>query len=265
MSTFNKKSIQALANQITNTRDGILRRGVWTTKLAELLADETLVIPESTDSLTIGYRDTDYNISINALALRALFEAAKDDIDFPTLLDLLENDYLSPQQRDSAKILETVVSPAKSVLQPKKVLTAREHQTNCIKLGLAGLTVDTIQELLDVDVHSPKVTKVDLVKVIESFQEAIYPQEKRIANAAIREAEELAAKRFEDLTVAGFTDIQASASGFIAKLDPTLSKTALPALVASGYKLVNSSFDPAEMTIVVSFIEVIEETETKPV
>jgi hypothetical protein len=142
---------------------------------------------------------------------------------------------------------------------PKKVLSAEEYRTNCIKLGLDGKNVEVISALLtEVTNVTEKTTKADLLEIVNNFASVFYTSKQQLTFENMLEKELAEAAKFAGLTEAGFTDIKQSLTLITANITASEADTAFPKLVELGYIIEGKpQFDASTMKIQVAFKEVV--------
>lgn len=262
MTNLTKKSINELANRITNVKQGGLKQGVWTTKAANLINEGVLqVLSLPTDNTLIRFNDVEYSITPEALTLRALFEGFKGDIPIATLLELMQDEFLSSQQRESdtiAKLAGTTVKAVNPLQRPTKLLTSSEYKENCVALALDVANTGRIIALIDqVNEVTSKTTKDDLIHLLDSFKDVFFNTQQEETYQVMVDTEEAEAAKFSSLTKAGFTSIGRTALGnYTAKVSVVDSTKAIPELTSAGFKVVGSpAFDLDTMMLAVTFSE----------
>jgi len=262
MTTQTKKSINELANRVTNVKQGGLKQGVWTTKAANMVNEGVLqVLSLPADNTIIRFNDIEYSITPEALTLRALFEGFKGDIPLTTLLELMQDEFLSSQQRESdtiARLAGTPVSKINPLTRPTKLLTAEEYRANCILLNLDAKNFELVASLIDdVTGFNDKTTKADLLTCLHAFVEVFITQNQYETYQVMLSTEEAEAAKFSSLTKAGFTAIGRTALGnYTAKVSVVDSTKAIPELSSAGFRVIGSpAFDLQTMQLSVNFEE----------
>ncbi len=267
MSNETKKSINELANRVTNVKQGGLKQGVWTTKAANMVNEgilQVLSLPE--ENTVIRFNDVDFTITPETIALRALFEGFKGDIPMTILLELMHDEFLSTQQRESdtiAKLAGTTTKVSNPLQRPTKLLTAEEYRSNCILLGLDASKYEEVASIIDhVGTFDDKTVKAELLKTLHDFTNIFFNTDQQTTYSVMLETEEAEAAKFSSLTKAGFVSIGRTALGnYTAKVSVVDSTKAIPELISAGFNVIGSpAFDLASMMLSVVF----EENEVTP-
>ena len=187
-------TIETIVNQATNKQDNGLKRGVWTTKLAEAINSGNLVIDVPNENVNFTVDAVPFKINLQVLALRSLFEAAKGDVSFADLVTLMSEGYLSIQQQRTIEGVEV-----KEVKEPTG-LTPEQYYSNCVKLALDVSNFSVIDDFVKRH-YNDNSTKAILLKVIHDLQNLFFnPEQRAVYNVKV-EKEEIAKEEAAKLAV----------------------------------------------------------------
>lgn len=260
MKTLVNKSVNEIVNSITAPNTGSLRRGDWTTKLAECINNGDVVVNIESDHVNYVFREETYPVSISTLAVKALQSGAEGQLTYAELLDMLNAGFISPRQKSSYEIMQaTGIKELKTnpLERPERVLTATEYKENCIRLALDAGSYAKIAELVK-SAHNitDKTTKTELHSLLVSFADVFFNYDQQTTYAVMLETEEAEQRKFQVLLDAGMQKVERTKLG---NLTSTVSFAALasvmPALTTAGYKLVNSVNNMENLTVTLVFTE----------
>lgn len=252
--TTNNKTASFFTKQSANGTgtDGLHAASSWLNKGYTALKNGLLNISIEENVVTYTFDGKDYPVDILLAAEKALYEGLQGkDTDVVEQLTLAAAGFLNKQQSNFAK--RESDSKLNPVIRTTKVLTAMQYREHCIKsadLDKVALYHDLTGLLAD-----SKVTREKLLNYVSTLVDLLLTDEQAGTYANMVAEEETAAKQYEALLAAGFTDISRTDETIVASL-ATANAVAIQQLPALGYELVNSSFDAATLTVTVEFKEI---------
>ena len=233
---------------LPTTSEGGLKEKLALTKMAQ---DASLNIEIEGNSIITVNGVTVVSEALIASALMVGYDD-KSSLDINGLAKLWSEGYVIPTQRNIAQR----GTAAKPILIPsKQVLTAREYKEGNIRIA----DIDNLQLFDEVAVllSRSNTTKQELLDFCFNLRDKLFSADK-IEVYEIKIAQELElAKKYEGLTLVGFTDIKQLSDNLISGIVPaSQAGTAIPELANLGYTLKSSNFNASDFTITVTFSDV---------